>query len=52
MVETRAGKRERQVGPKPEAWLEGTKVGSLLFLGDQEEKLRRWSSGEAWRVGN
>lgn len=24
LVETRAGKRDGQVGPRPEAWLEGT----------------------------
>lgn len=52
LVETRAGKRERQVGPKPEAWLEVTKVGSLLLPGGQEVKLRRRSLGEAWRLGN
>lgn len=51
-METRAGKRERQGGPKPEAWLEVTKVSGLLFPADQQVKLRRWSSGQAWRLGN
>ena len=54
----RAGKRERQGGPKPEAWLEVTKVSGLLFLADQQVKLRgglrtgleTWQSGlcQAW----